>query len=48
VEAGVTGKKKRLALPRRLWKISRVARAEKPDGKQSVARAQHDPLPYAE
>jgi hypothetical protein len=48
VEESVKTKKKKLALPRRQWKISPVTRVKESDKKYSRSRAKQGPLPYAE
>jgi len=44
----VKTKKKKLALPRRRWKISPVTRVKESGKKYSRSRAKQDPLSYAE
>jgi hypothetical protein len=44
----VKTKKKKLALPRRQWKISPVTRVKVSGKKYARSRAKRDRLPYAE
>jgi hypothetical protein len=48
VEAGMKTKKKKLALPRRQWKISPVTRVKQSEKKYSRSSAKRDRLPYVE
>jgi hypothetical protein len=48
MEESVKTRKKKLALPRRKWKISPVTRVKGSDKKYSRSRAKQERLPYAE